>query len=160
VSLRNAWEAQAGNWVRWARAPGHDSYWQHHRPPFLELVPAPGRLTLDVGCGEGRVTRDLRALGHEAVGIDSAPSMIAAAREVDPESEYVEAGAEALPFEDGAADLVVAFMSLMDIDEMPRAVREVGRVLEVGGRMLPRSSTRSTRPGDSFRGKGTTTRRS
>jgi SAM-dependent methyltransferase len=136
VSLRNAWEAQAGNWVRWARAPGHDSYWTFHREPFLSSLPPPGRLTLDVGCGEGRVTRDLRALGHHTVGIDSSPSMIAAAREADPDGDYVEARAEALPFEDGAADLVVAFMSLMDIDDMPLAVREIGRVLEVGGRLV------------------------
>jgi ubiquinone/menaquinone biosynthesis C-methylase UbiE len=132
VSLREAWEEQAANWVRWARAPGHDSYWTFHREQFLSSLPPPGRLTLDVGCGEGRLTRDLRRLGHHAVGIDVAPSMIAAAREADPEGQYVEASAEAMPFEDGAADLVIAFMSLMDMDDMPAAVCEIGRVLEVG----------------------------
>jgi len=59
--------------------------------------------------------------------------MIAAAREADPEGEYVEADAAALPFEDGSADLVIAFMSLMDMDEMPASVRELARVLEPGG---------------------------
>lgn len=132
MSLREAWEGQAANWVRWARAPGHDSYWKFHREQFLSSLPPPGRLTLDVGCGEGRLTRDLRGLGHHAVGIDVAPSMIAAAREADPAGQYVEATAEAMPFADGAADLVIAFMSLMDMDDMPAAVREIGRVLEVG----------------------------
>ena len=132
MSLRNSWEGQAENWVRWARAPGHDSYWTFHREQFLSSLPPPGRLTVDVGCGEGRLTRDLRELGHLVVGIDVAPSMIAAAREADPDGEYVKASAEAMPLEDGAADLVIAFMSLMDMDDMPAAVHEIGRVLESG----------------------------
>lgn len=136
MSLRDAWEGQAANWVRWARAPGHDSYWTFHREQFLSSLPPPGRLTLDVGCGEGRLTRDLRELGHHAVGIDVAPSMIAAAREADPDGQYVEASAEAMPFEDGAADLVIAFMSLMDMDDMPAVVHEIGRVLEAGTRFV------------------------
>jgi ubiquinone/menaquinone biosynthesis C-methylase UbiE len=136
VSLRDAWEAQAPDWIRWAREPGHDSYWRFHREALLSSLPAPGRLTLDVGCGEGRVTRDLRALGHRVIGVDSAPSLIAAAREADPEGEYVEADAAELPFEDGVADLVVSFMALMDMDDMAGGVRELTRVLEPGGRLV------------------------
>jgi len=52
VSLRDAWEAEARNWVAWARTPGHDSYWQFHRDRFLQLLPPPKGLTLDIGCGE------------------------------------------------------------------------------------------------------------
>jgi ubiquinone/menaquinone biosynthesis C-methylase UbiE len=136
VSLRERWEEQAPNWIRWAREPGHDSYWRFHRDGFLASLPAPGRLTLDVGCGEGRVTRDLRALGHRVVGVDQSASMIAAAREADPEGEYVVADAAELPFEDGSADLVISFMALMDMDDMAGAVQEVSRVLEPAGRFV------------------------
>jgi ubiquinone/menaquinone biosynthesis C-methylase UbiE len=62
--------------------------------------------------------------------------MIAAAREADPEGEYVVSDAAELPFEDDAADLVVAFMSLMDMDDMPAVVLELGRVVEPGGRLV------------------------
>lgn len=136
MSLREAWEEQAPNWIRWAREPGHDSYWRFHREALLSSLPKPGRLTIDVGCGEGRITRDLRAAGHRVVGVDAAPSMIAAAREADPDGEYVEANAEKLPFEDGSADLVLAFMSLMDMDDMPGVVREIARVLQSSGRLV------------------------
>ena len=136
MSLRDAWEQQAPEWIRWAREPGHDSYWRFHREAFLSSLPAPGRLTLDVACGEGRVTRDLRALGHRIIGVDAAPSLLAAAREADREGEYVEADAAELPFEDGVADLVVSFMALMDMDDMARAVAEMARVLEPGGRVV------------------------
>ncbi|HET6643784.1 MAG TPA: class I SAM-dependent methyltransferase [Gaiellaceae bacterium] len=134
--LHDACETQADNWTRWAREPNFDSYWVFHREHFLALLPPPGRLTLDVGCGEGRVTRDLRALAHRVVGVDAAPSMVAAARDVDPGGEYLVADAAELPFEDGSADLVVSFMSLMDMEDMPAAVREIGRVLTQGGRLL------------------------
>ena len=133
--LRQAWERNAQDWIRWAREPGHDSYWRFHRERFLALLPEPGRLTLDVGCGEGRVTRDLRELGHNAVGVDSSETMLAAGREADPGGDYVLADAASLPFPDGHADLVVAFMSLMDVDDMPGSVGELARVLEPGGRL-------------------------
>lgn len=136
MNLRDAWEQHAPDWVRWAREPDHDSYWRFHREPFLELVPPPGRLTLDIGCGEGRLTRDLTERGHHVVGVDVSPTMIEAARARNPELEFVEADAAELPFEDDAADLAIAFMSLMDIDDMQGAVREAARVLEPGGRFL------------------------
>lgn len=133
MTLRDRWEEQARNWIRWARTPDHDTYWRFHREPFLSSLPPPGRLTLDVGCGEGRVARDLRELGHRVIGVDQSPSMVAAARKADPEGEYVEADAASLPFEDGSADVAIAFMVLMDLDDMPGGVREVFRVLETGG---------------------------
>ena len=61
---------RSSQWIAWARAPGHDSYWRFHRDDFLRLVPPPGRLTLEIGCGEGRVLRDLVRTGHKAVGVD------------------------------------------------------------------------------------------
>jgi ubiquinone/menaquinone biosynthesis C-methylase UbiE len=134
VQLNVRWEAEARQWIQWARAPGHDSYWRFHRDQFLDLLPPPGRQTLDIGCGEGRLARDLKEFGHRIVGIDSSPSLVAAAREFDPSMEVRLADATALPLEDACADLAVAFMSLQDIDEMPAAVREVARVLKAGGR--------------------------
>ncbi len=54
------WEGQADSWAAWARAPGHDSYWTESGPTFFELLPPAGKRTLDLGCGEGRVARDLK----------------------------------------------------------------------------------------------------
>ena len=128
-----SWETEAANWIAWAREPGHDSYWRFHRDEFLPRLSPPGRLTLDVGCGEGRVTRDLKALGHHVVGIDLSPTMLTAARAADPDGEYVEADLAELPLEDGVADLVVSFMSLMETDDLLSAAGELARVLEPGG---------------------------
>jgi SAM-dependent methyltransferase len=134
VRLERAWEREAANWIAWVRRPGHDSYC-YYGPSFLELLPPPGRRTLDLGCGEGRVARDLAAIGHRVTGIDSSPSMVAAARTADPSGDYVHGDAAALPFADNAFDLVVAYNSLMDIEDMSGALRETARVLEERGRL-------------------------
>jgi SAM-dependent methyltransferase len=134
LDLTGEWEAAAPAFVAWARAPDHDSYWHFHRDVFLELVPPPGRRTLDLGCGEGRLSRDLRRLGHVVTGVDLSPTMVAAAREADPAIEVHLADAADLPFEDGSFDLVVAFMSLQDVDRFEEAIAEAARVLEPNGR--------------------------
>jgi SAM-dependent methyltransferase len=134
-SLRAAWEENAQAFIAWARKPGHDTYWRFHRDAFLALLPSPGRKTLDLGCGEGRLSRDLAALGHTIVGIDASPTMLGAAREAAPEIETHLADAAALPFPDGAFDCVIAFMSLQDVDDLEGALRESARVLEPGGRL-------------------------
>ena len=135
VHLSEVWEGEAERWIRWARTPRHDSYWRFHRDQFLRLLPPPGRQTVDIGCGEGRLARDLKALGHRIIAIDSSPSLVTAARALDPSMDVRLADAAALPLKDASADLAVAFMSLQDIDEMPNVIREVARVLQPGGRL-------------------------
>lgn len=132
MNLRDLWDAQAAEWIRFARTPGHDHANERlNIPRFLELLPAPGRATLDIGCGEGRLGALLVSLGHTVTGIDASPAMVAAARE---RHEAVVADAAALPFPDESFDLVTAFMSLHDMDEPAAAVRETARVLSSGGR--------------------------
>jgi SAM-dependent methyltransferase len=98
-------------------------------------VPAPGRRTLDLGCGEGRLSRDLKRLGHDVVGVDVTPAMLAAAAELDPAIATHLADAAALPFADATFDLAVAFMSLQDVEDFRGAIGEAARVLEPGGRL-------------------------
>jgi ubiquinone/menaquinone biosynthesis C-methylase UbiE len=133
--LSRAWDEHAAKWIAWAREPGHDSYWIFHREAFLEPVPKPGARTLDLGCGEGRLSRDLAALGHDVVGVDSSPAMLAAAREAAPDLELHEADAAELPFDDASFDLVVAFMSLQDVENLDGAISECSRVLRADGRL-------------------------
>ncbi|MDP9270922.1 MAG: class I SAM-dependent methyltransferase [Chloroflexota bacterium] len=133
VTLRDAWEAEAEKWVAWARAPGHDSYWQFHRDRFMALVPAPPATLLDVGSGEGRLPRDLTAMGYPVVAVDGSPTLIRHAREIDPEGDYRVADAAQLPFADASFDIVTAFMSLQDVDDLAGSTHEMARVLAPGG---------------------------
>jgi SAM-dependent methyltransferase len=137
LPLGEGWDSHAQEWVTWARLPGRDSYDMFHRDAFLPLVPHPGQLTVDVGCGEGRVSRDLRAMGHRVLAADLSLTMsrAAATHPADPVPAVV-ADAARLPLPTGAADCAVAFMSLHDIDHMPAAVTEIARILTAGGHLV------------------------
>jgi SAM-dependent methyltransferase len=132
--MSGGWEARADEWLAWARTPGFDAYWSY-RDAFFALVPAPAGRTLEVGCGEGRVSRDLAARGHRVTALDPSPTLLRAAEERDPATEYVLGTAEALPFADASFALVVAYNVLMDVADVPAAVAEAARVLEPGGRL-------------------------
>lgn len=135
ADLAAAWEQHADLWTAWARKPGHDSYWRFGRDAFLALLPPAGRLTLDIGCGEGRLSRDLRQLGHRVVSIDRSPTLVREAAAAACGFPALVGDAVALPLPDGVCDLVVAYMSLHDVDGMQAAVGEAARVLQPGGRL-------------------------
>jgi SAM-dependent methyltransferase len=134
--MRDGWEGEAGKWATFTRTPGRDSsHDTTNVPALLELLPEPGGRTLDLGCGEGRLGRFLRSLGYRVAGIDASPTMVRLAVSHDDAAPAMLADAAALPFGDETFDLVVAYMSLHDMDQMPEAVAEAGRVLARGGRL-------------------------
>src|SRR5262245_2652852 len=87
--------------------------------PMLERVAQcnPGS-ALDVGCGEGRFCRMLRARGIRVVGIDPTEALLARARMLDPDGDYRNGRAEALDFPDSSFDLVVSYLTLIDIPDI------------------------------------------
>src|SRR5919199_5646169 len=131
VTLGEAWEAAAEAWSDYVRS-GRDPFFQVNLRAFLELLPPPHGVTLDIGCGEGRLGAELEARGHQVLGVELSPTLAARARE---RHEVVAADAAQLPFEDASFPLVVSFNSLMDMDDAAGAVRDAARVLEPGGRV-------------------------
>ena len=133
MTRHGQWEPEAENWVRWARTPGFDAYW-HFRDSFFDsILPEAGRRTLEIGCGEGRVARDLVARGHSVVAIDTARTLVRYAIEAGPAAAYAEANSAELPFPDGCFDVVVAYNALQVVGDMAGTVREASRVLSRGG---------------------------
>lgn len=134
--LDDLWEAQAISWAHAARATGESRdrlFWDLNLPALLELLPRSRGVTVDIGCGEGRLTRILRERGYRVVAIDRSPTLIRLAREADPSGDYRLGGAEDLPLADGEADLAVASMTLHDLEQLDQALRETRRVLGPGG---------------------------
>lgn len=133
--LREHWERNAPDWLRFARTPGHD-YWYANlnRPAFVGLLPPPSGWALDIGSGEGRLTRELSERGYQIVGLDASAPAVRAFRQAAPEPAVVRGDAARLPFPDGTFELVIAFMSLINFDDIHAALREVARVLAPEGR--------------------------
>ncbi|WP_120502362.1 class I SAM-dependent methyltransferase [Roseovarius sp. EL26] len=134
--MDNGWEASAEAWVNSMGKHGDFSRWAVLDSPMLERVrlAAPLRV-LDVGCGEGRFCRKMAETIPEVFGIDPTVRLLELARGKGG-AEYVEGVAEALPFKDGHFDLVVSYLSLIDISDVSTALREMIRVLRPGGRVL------------------------
>ncbi|MBM3679647.1 MAG: methyltransferase domain-containing protein [Actinobacteria bacterium] len=102
-----------------------------------ELVPLAGSRVIDVGCGNGGLVRLLTKRGARATGLECQASQLARARAAAPvgDEDYVEGVAEAMPFSDRTADVVVFFHSLHHVPpaEMDTALGEAARVLRAGG---------------------------
>ena len=132
------WEENAESWTVLARA-GYDVY-RHvlNTLAFLTFLPSiVGLKGLDIGCGEAGNTRVLAGKGAKMFGIDFAPTFIRHAREAEQHTpldiEFHLADCKELPFAQASFDFAVAFMSLMDVDDLDRALDEAYRVLKPGG---------------------------
>ena len=133
----NGWVSSAPAWLEKIGDTGDFSRQFVLDAPMLERVKeiCPTH-ALDVGCGEGRFCRKLQHLGVTAFGLDPVAAMIDAASEQDPNGSYTVGFAEELPFEDDTFDLVVSYLSLIDIDCPEAAISEMARVLRPNGRLL------------------------
>jgi SAM-dependent methyltransferase len=129
------WSRVAGEWTTWARASNHDAFWAY-RASLAAFIGGGDGEALDVGCGEGRVSRELMALGYKVTATDPVSALVERAAQANSAHDYAVAGASRLPFEDGRFDLVVAYNVLMDVDDVPAAVREIRRVMRPSGRLV------------------------
>ena len=119
--MDNGWQSSADAWVADMGTSGDFGRRYVLDPVMLpRAVAGSPKNALDVGCGEGRFCRMLKSRGVDAVGVDPTSALIAVARTRDPRGTYVEAIAERLPFREGTFDLVVSYLSLIDIPEFPR----------------------------------------
>jgi trans-aconitate methyltransferase len=103
--------------------------------PVLELLaPAPGERILDLGCGDGVLTKKLVGAGANVTGVDHSPEMIAASRALGLDARMVDA--TALPF-DAEFDAVFTNATLHWVKAHPEAcVAGAFRALKPGGRFV------------------------
>jgi ubiquinone/menaquinone biosynthesis C-methylase UbiE len=109
---------------------------------LLTLVdPRPASRFLDIGCGTGWAVRHAAALtaGRGSFfGIDISPGMIEKAQASNPDRaniHFLTANAQELPFEVDYFNIIICTNSFHHYPDPKKALREIRRVLQVGGRV-------------------------
>jgi ubiquinone/menaquinone biosynthesis C-methylase UbiE len=96
---------------------------------------APGR-ALDAACGTGRHAARLVDLGHQVVGVDSTPAMLALAKRKVPGADFRRGHLDALPVQDASVDLVTCSLALTHVAELGPVMAEFARVLRPDGQAV------------------------
>jgi SAM-dependent methyltransferase len=135
VDDASLWDRHAGWWQR-EFTDGADPEYEEQILPLVGQYLAGARRVLDVGCGEGQVSRRAAALGADVVGLDPTASQVLVAHQRGGGPAYGRAAAEALPCRSGAFDAVVMCLVIEHLDPFEPAFHEIARVLAPGGRFL------------------------
>lgn len=112
-------------------------------PTLLRAIPvAPGGRILEIGCGRGVALPQLARLcaPSRLAGIDIDPTLVqhaeARLRRHGVAADVRVADVRDLPFDDREFDVVIDFGTCYHIDEPERALREIDRVLDLGGTFI------------------------
>ncbi len=127
----NLWETHAEWWID-GFTDGVDPEYEEQILPLAARELTGAQRVLDVGCGDGQVSRLASRLGAEVIGIDPTWNCVTVAGERG--TTVARAGAAALPFADESFDAVVACLVFEHIRDVDDAIAEVSRVLQPGGR--------------------------
>lgn len=136
--MGNGWQNSASAWIKNMRGGGDFTRIFVLDKPMLARISGRGfKNALDVGCGEGRFCRMLQQEKIKTTGLDPVAELLDAARRQDKGGgEYRQGIAEKLPFADCSFDLVISYLTLIDIDDSSAAIYEMTRVLKPGGVLL------------------------
>jgi SAM-dependent methyltransferase len=101
---------------------------------------SPGQRVLDVGCGTGVVAITAARRGAKVSGLDLSPDLLHRARDnavtAGVEIDFLEGDAEALPYPDATFNIVLSQFGHIFAPRPEVAVREMLRVLKLGGRLV------------------------
>ncbi len=104
---------------------------------LLETLELAGRTVIDIGCGDGGLTRLMARNGAHVLGVEVSSRQLAKAQAAAPvaDERFVAGRAEELPAPDSAADIVIFFNSLhhVPVEGQDKAIAEAARALKPGG---------------------------
>ncbi|MBY0507477.1 MAG: class I SAM-dependent methyltransferase [Bryobacteraceae bacterium] len=136
-SESNGWDESAGAWIASLGDDGDFGRQFVLDAPMLARVRGRGfRTALDLGCGEGRFCRLIQPEGIATIGVDPTQALLTRARELDPHGDYRLGRAEDLDLPPASVDLVVSYLSLIDIPDLAAATARIVSVLRPGGTFL------------------------
>ncbi|MEJ3746558.1 class I SAM-dependent methyltransferase [Actinomycetes bacterium KLBMP 9797] len=101
---------------------------------ILDKLPA--GVALDAACGTGRFAEHLASRGHQVIGVDSSPDMLARAQRRVPDGDFRLGPLARLPLDDDQVDVVVCTLALTHVAALAPVFAEFARVLLPGGHLV------------------------
>jgi ubiquinone/menaquinone biosynthesis C-methylase UbiE len=93
-------------------------------------------VALDAACGTGRYAEFLASRGHQVIGVDTSPHMLAHARRRVSGGEFHLAELDQLPLPDRSVDVIVCALALVHVPRLQPVLAEFARVLRPGGDLV------------------------
>lgn len=144
----------------WFASNGTQNYDEYQSSSFWRAVDGatfnrwipqihPGAWLLDVGCANGRSAWPFSKTGATLVGCDISRRLIAQAiahareRGIEPNTTFLVADADNLPFATESFDIAVTYGALHHFPNPARTSREIQRIVKVGGVYLGSENNKS-----------------
>ena len=112
-----------------------DSFLLRKMYEFLSSDTANGKF-LDVGCGTGNYTHELKVLGLDFTGIDPSEEMLEKARLKNNSIKWLQGTAEKIDLESNFFDGVLASLTIHHWSDLNAGFHQIGRVLKPGGKLV------------------------
>jgi len=134
--IEDSWERHA-KWWQDGFTEGADEEYEEQIIPLARDLLVGYKKILDVGAGEGQISRTLFGTGAELViGVDPTCNQIAEANKRGGGPKYLRGKSEQLPFRKASFDAAIACLVFEHIEAMDLAIEEIARILKPKAKFL------------------------
>ncbi|MEN1783604.1 MAG: methyltransferase domain-containing protein [Bacteroidota bacterium] len=137
--IRATWQENAEEWIKVIEADQISSRTFTNVAILKEIRKENPQKAVDIGCGEGWLTREMTRLNIKAIGLDATMALLDHARNQGPESYYemtFEDLAAGTPIPEAPFDLAVFNFCLYEKDNTARVLQQTLNTLEAQGFLL------------------------
>lgn len=131
-------DMQSADYADFVKSIQQNEGWTRILESFARFVnPTEGAIMADLGTGAGTLVNMLREeYKAQAFGIDYNPMLLNVGRDLYPQQTAVQGNAYHLPLANASLDMLTATNVLYLLNEPSKALREIQRVLKIGGRVV------------------------
>ncbi|MBE5742667.1 MAG: class I SAM-dependent methyltransferase [Clostridiales bacterium] len=134
--MNNKWDNVANDWNK---AMGNGDWFQRYiiYPTLLSLFPKPkNKKIIDVGCGNGHLSRFFEKKGGKVTGIDKSKKMIESCKTYSSPINYLAFDITKTEFYENGFDLAIFNNSLQDMKNYKSGIKNAYKLLKTGGKLL------------------------
>lgn len=131
-STKERYDVQAEDWLEYSGGRNRPSFWKEELDTFRNLLTKNDKI-VEVGCGPATDGKYLETIGLQPVSFDYSFSMLKIAKEIRSNSNLIQADTYSMSFADNSFDGFCAIATLLHLENLEKALKELVRVTKNGG---------------------------